>query len=60
MSVKLIVSYETKEELSFVIRLLNPAIKFWRRASVRKGRFSRVYIELKPVRVNEKQQNKKQ
>ena len=55
MSVKITVSYETKEELYRVLKLLHPAISFWKMAAGRKGRYCRVYITLKPFIENEKQ-----
>lgn len=44
MSVKIKVSYETEEELKKILELLDPVIKSWAKATQKKGRFSRVYI----------------
>lgn len=45
MSMIINVSYQTKEELDTVLRLLDPIIKDWHKASKRKGQYNRVYIK---------------
>lgn len=48
MSMIISVSYQTKDELETVLRLLDPIIKEWSQASKKKGQFNRVYIKTKP------------
>lgn len=45
MSVIIKVSYETDTELKMVLTLLDPIIKEWHRANVKKGKYERVYIK---------------
>jgi hypothetical protein len=47
MSVKIKVSYQNEQELKFVLGLLDVAIKSWKKASEKSGKFNKVYIELK-------------
>ena len=50
MSARIKLSYETEEELRRVLALLAPVIRKWQKAAGKNGRYTRVYIELDPVK----------
>lgn len=49
MSVKIKISYEDDRELMWVIRLLSPALKSWKRSRNMEGRYKKAYVELEHV-----------
>lgn len=51
MSVKIKLSYNTDEELAGVIRLLSPAIKEYKVARNKDGRYKKAYADLDSERL---------
>ena len=47
MSVKIKISYTTKEELEQVLQVLSPVIKNYKISKNQEGRYKKVYVEVK-------------
>ncbi|MFV0343444.1 MAG: hypothetical protein ACK5JH_11260 [Anaerocolumna sp.] len=47
MSMRITISYQTKEELKTALRLLDPIIKSQSKENKKNGRYYRVYLETK-------------
>ena len=47
MSVKIKISYTTKEELEKILHVLSPVMKDYKIAKNQEGKFKKAYVELK-------------